>query len=166
MSFVIHLEMTFIIFAACLFSIAFGFSSACIGTVLPDVIIKLLRRERFAKGYGIVLIFEGLGSFIGPPVAGWFLAGNSSYNLRKFCFSFRVFDRPLRRLCFCLRNCGDRADALRNIDGRSLANFEHGKETRTGDISAKRRREGGHDLKSQGRPESQHKRLKYKSHFV
>lgn len=50
--------------------IVFGFSTACVGPLLPDLIIETVGQKKLGIGYGYVLIFEGLGSFVGPPVGG------------------------------------------------------------------------------------------------
>ena len=59
--------------AVILSNVIFGFISAVGGPLLPSIIIEFLGEENLAIGYGFLLIFEGLGSFVGPP-----LAGNSS----------------------------------------------------------------------------------------
>lgn len=51
-------------------NVIFGFVSAVGGPVLPSIIIEFLGQENLAMGYGFLLIFEGVGSFAGPPLAG------------------------------------------------------------------------------------------------
>ena len=51
-------------------NVIFGFISAVGGPLLPSIIIEFLGEENLAIGYGFLLIFEGLGSFVGPPLAG------------------------------------------------------------------------------------------------
>ena len=58
-------------------NVIFGFVSAVGGPVLPSIIIEFLGQENLAMGYGFLLIFEGVGSFAGPPLAG----NNNTYRL-------------------------------------------------------------------------------------
>ena len=51
-------------------NVIFGFVSAVGGPVLPSIIIEFLGQDNLAMGYGFLLIFEGIGSFSGPPLAG------------------------------------------------------------------------------------------------
>ena len=51
-------------------NVIFGFVSAVGGPVLPSIIIEFLGPDNLAMGYGFLLIFEGIGSFSGPPLAG------------------------------------------------------------------------------------------------
>ena len=51
-------------------NVIFGFLSAVGGPLLPPIIIEFLGEHNLAVGYGILLIFEGAGSFAGPPLAG------------------------------------------------------------------------------------------------
>ena len=51
-------------------NVIFGFLSAVGGPLLPPIIIEFLGEHNLAVGYGILLIFEGVGSFAGPPLAG------------------------------------------------------------------------------------------------
>lgn len=48
----------------------FGFFSACLGALLPDVIIRLVGKQQLSSGYGIILLFESAGSIVGGPLAG------------------------------------------------------------------------------------------------
>ena len=59
-----------IITAVLVTNVIFGFLSAVGGPLLPPIIIEFLGEHNLAVGYGILLIFEGAGSFAGPPLAG------------------------------------------------------------------------------------------------
>ena len=59
-----------IIAAVLMTNVIFGFLSAVGGPLLPPIIIEFLGEHNLAVGYGILLIFEGVGSFAGPPLAG------------------------------------------------------------------------------------------------
>ena len=51
-------------------NVIFGFLSAVGGPLLPPIIIEFLGNHNLAIGYGFLLLFEGAGSFAGPPLAG------------------------------------------------------------------------------------------------
>ena len=51
-------------------NVIFGFLSAVAGPTLPSILIEFLGEENLAVAYGFLLIFEGIGSFVGPPIAG------------------------------------------------------------------------------------------------
>ena len=51
-------------------SAAFGFLSACIGPLIPQIITDFLSVELLPSAYGYLLVFEAAGSLLGPPVAG------------------------------------------------------------------------------------------------
>ena len=62
-------------------NVIFGFVSAVGGPVLPSIIIEFLGPDNLAMGYGFLLIFEGVGSFAGPPLAGNLVREKISYDL-------------------------------------------------------------------------------------
>ena len=53
-------------------SAALGFLSATIGPLLPQIITDLLSVELLPPAYGYLLLFEAVGSLLGPPTAGKF----------------------------------------------------------------------------------------------
>ena len=52
------------------FSAAFGLTSACIGPLIPTLIISFLDADSLASGSGYVLVFEAIGQLLGAPAAG------------------------------------------------------------------------------------------------
>jgi len=52
------------------FSVAFGLTSACIGPLIPTLIISFLDADSLASGSGYVLVFEAIGQLLGAPAAG------------------------------------------------------------------------------------------------
>lgn len=52
------------------FSVAFGLTSACIGPLIPALIISFLDADSLASGSGYVLVFEAIGQLLGAPAAG------------------------------------------------------------------------------------------------
>lgn len=51
-------------------NVIYGFISSVGGPLLPSIIIEFLGEDNLAAGFGFLLIFEGIGSFLGPPLAG------------------------------------------------------------------------------------------------
>ena len=89
-------------------NVIFGFVSAVGGPVLPSIIIEFLGPDNLAMGYGFLLIFEGVGSFAGPPLAGNLVREKISYDLitlflvNSMMHASRIPDNPLvgkRKLC-------------------------------------------------------------------
>lgn len=60
--------------------VIFGFLSAACGTLLPDIMIEFLGKERLGIAYGFLLIFEGTGSLLGPPAAGYLFQMTRNYD--------------------------------------------------------------------------------------
>ena len=54
----------------CVFSVVFGLTSACIGPLIPTLIISFLDADSLASGSGYVLVFEAIGQLLGAPAAG------------------------------------------------------------------------------------------------
>lgn len=50
----------------------FGLCSSTIGPLLPLIITKLMGFDALSDGYGYILVAEGIGSSLGPPIAGNF----------------------------------------------------------------------------------------------
>ncbi len=48
----------------------FGVSSASTGSALPLVITELVGLDSMSDGYGYILIAEGIGTLLGPPITG------------------------------------------------------------------------------------------------
>ena len=71
--------MIFFQLAVIMTNVIFGFISAVGGPLLPSIIIEFLGEENLAIGYGILLIFEGVGSFCGPPLAGMLNNGKKRF---------------------------------------------------------------------------------------
>ncbi|KAK2157878.1 hypothetical protein LSH36_183g01073 [Paralvinella palmiformis] len=52
-------------------SAALGFLSASISPLLPEIITLFLSVELLPSAFGYLLVFEAVGSLLGPPTAGW-----------------------------------------------------------------------------------------------
>ncbi|KAH3827796.1 hypothetical protein DPMN_129739 [Dreissena polymorpha] len=51
-------------------AVCFGLMSGCFGTLLVPILIRLLGLQRFANGYGCLLLFMAGGQLIGAFIAG------------------------------------------------------------------------------------------------
>lgn len=61
-------------------NVIYGFISSVGGPLLPSIIIEFLGEENLAAGFGFLLVFEGIGSFLGPPLAGLLYNLTKSYD--------------------------------------------------------------------------------------
>ena len=64
------------------YSCLFGFLTACFGSMLPIMITEILDLSLLNSGYGYVLLFEGLGTVLGGPLAGKMITVFSFESLR------------------------------------------------------------------------------------
>ena len=53
-----------------LMSAAFGFFVSCFGPLVPQIITDFLSVKLLPSGYGYLMVFEAVGSLLGPPAAG------------------------------------------------------------------------------------------------
>ncbi|GFU21503.1 monocarboxylate transporter 14 [Nephila pilipes] len=58
----------------------FGFCIGCFATLRSIVIVELLGLERLTNAFGLLLLFQGIASIIGAPVAGMFYDVTGSYD--------------------------------------------------------------------------------------
>ncbi|XP_054716114.1 monocarboxylate transporter 12-like [Uloborus diversus] len=58
----------------------FGFSIGCFATLRSIVIVDLLGLEKLTNAFGLLLLFQGIASIIGAPVAGMFYDATGSYD--------------------------------------------------------------------------------------
>lgn len=62
-------------------SIVFGLLSGCFGTLLVRILIDLLGLQRFANGYGCLLLFMSAGQLVGASLAGAMYDLTQSYTV-------------------------------------------------------------------------------------
>lgn len=60
-------------------AVVFGLLSACFGTLLVTILIELLGLQRFANGYGCLLLFEAAGQLLGGFLTGAMFDLTQSY---------------------------------------------------------------------------------------
>lgn len=51
-------------------SLAFGLTFSSSYSYTPSILVELVGLDKFAMAYGLVLLSQGLGHLIGPPIAG------------------------------------------------------------------------------------------------
>ncbi|CAG0882479.1 unnamed protein product [Cyprideis torosa] len=49
----------------------YGLSSACIGSLTPEIIISLVGHDQLPTGYGFIMVFEAMGTFLGGFAGGF-----------------------------------------------------------------------------------------------
>lgn len=54
----------------CISSACFGLFFASCFSLLPSLLAELVPLEEFTMAYGLVLLCQGIGNLIGPPLAG------------------------------------------------------------------------------------------------
>lgn len=59
----------------------FGVGSATLGPLLPLIMKDMLGTDAIGDGYGYIMVAEGIGSLIGPPVAGALFDQSHSYEV-------------------------------------------------------------------------------------
>ncbi|KAK3105411.1 hypothetical protein FSP39_024648 [Pinctada imbricata] len=62
------------------FVVMLGTYAGCCYAVLNSITIKLVGIEHLASAYGLEMFGAGIGSFIGPPVAGWMIEFGMTYS--------------------------------------------------------------------------------------
>ncbi|XP_076687098.1 monocarboxylate transporter 5-like isoform X3 [Andrena cerasifolii] len=69
---------TFTTFA--LFSSVFGFTSGAYVGLTSVILVDLLGMNRLTNAFGLLLLFQGFASLLGPPIAGWLYDALETYN--------------------------------------------------------------------------------------
>ncbi|XP_064615783.1 monocarboxylate transporter 13-like [Liolophura sinensis] len=62
----------------------FGFLSGCFGTLLVPIVAALVGLHRLSNAYGLLLVFEGIGTLSGAPFAGWLFDITQQYDASLF----------------------------------------------------------------------------------
>jgi MFS transporter, MCT family, solute carrier family 16 (monocarboxylic acid transporters), member 14 len=63
--------------ALCVNSAVFGFSFASYYSYSPALLMKLVPIDYFTVAYGLVLLAQGIGHLVGPPIGGKY-----NYNIK------------------------------------------------------------------------------------
>ncbi|XP_013386015.1 monocarboxylate transporter 13 isoform X2 [Lingula anatina] len=60
-------------------SVIYGLFTAAFGSLLSDVLLRIIGKDRFTAGYGMLMVFGGIGTTLGAPLAGWLYDGLHDY---------------------------------------------------------------------------------------
>ncbi|XP_076162612.1 monocarboxylate transporter 5-like isoform X2 [Ptiloglossa arizonensis] len=63
-----------------LYSSIFGFTSGAYVGLTSVILVDLLDLTRLTNAFGLLLLFQGFASLLGPPIAGWLYDALESYN--------------------------------------------------------------------------------------
>ncbi|XP_054281958.1 monocarboxylate transporter 12 isoform X2 [Macrosteles quadrilineatus] len=64
----------------CLYASVFGFTIGAYVGLTSVILVDLLGLNKLTNAFGILLLFQGIASFLGPPIAGWLYDALQSYN--------------------------------------------------------------------------------------
>nr|CAD7459304.1 unnamed protein product [Timema tahoe] len=59
----------------------FGLFFASSFSFTPVILVQLIPLERFTTAYGLILLCQGIGNLIGPPLAGWVFDVTQTWDL-------------------------------------------------------------------------------------
>lgn len=84
--------------------------------------MDLLGIDKLTNAFGLLLLFQGIGSFIGPPIAGFMFDQTQSYTLSfLFAGSSMVFSGLILYFCIpilqsnSMREKNEKANATNNV---------------------------------------------------
>ncbi|CAG2107617.1 unnamed protein product, partial [Medioppia subpectinata] len=63
-----------------IYCIVFGISCGTYVSLTSVILVDLLGIEKLTNAFGILLLFQGVASFIGPPIIGWLFDMSGSYD--------------------------------------------------------------------------------------
>ncbi|XP_034949373.1 monocarboxylate transporter 14 [Chelonus insularis] len=67
--------ISFVIYAS-----VYGFTAGAYVGLTSVILVDLLGLEHLTNAFGLVLLFQGFASFLGPPIAGWLYDALKSYD--------------------------------------------------------------------------------------
>lgn len=62
-----------------IYAIVFGFTIGAYVGLTSVILVDLLGLEKLTNAFGLLLLFQGIASFIGPPIVGSLYDATSSY---------------------------------------------------------------------------------------
>lgn len=62
-----------------IFCAVFGITSGAYVGLTSVVLVDLLGLDKLTNAFGLLLLFQGIASVIGPPIIGWLYAGSGNY---------------------------------------------------------------------------------------
>lgn len=64
----------------CCLAVVFGITFASSFSFTPSILVKLVDLDDFTCAYGLVLLVQGVGNLIGPPLAGFLFEINQRWD--------------------------------------------------------------------------------------
>ncbi|XP_046677004.1 monocarboxylate transporter 12 [Homalodisca vitripennis] len=64
----------------CIYAATFGFMIGAYVGLTSVILVDLLGLNKLTNAFGLLLLFQGIASFLGPPIAGWLYDALQSYN--------------------------------------------------------------------------------------
>ncbi|KAK2583113.1 hypothetical protein KPH14_009139 [Odynerus spinipes] len=62
------------------YCIVYGFTAGAYVGLTSVILVDLLGLDRLTNAFGLLLLFQGFASLLGPPIAGWLYDGLASYD--------------------------------------------------------------------------------------
>ncbi|KAL1124162.1 hypothetical protein AAG570_001932 [Ranatra chinensis] len=62
------------------YSVAFGFTAGAYVGLTSVILVDLLGLDKLTNAFGLLLMFQGIASLIGPPITGWLYDATKSYD--------------------------------------------------------------------------------------
>lgn len=62
------------------YCVVFGATSGAFVSLTSVILVDILGLERLTNAFGLLLLFEGVASLVGPPITGWLYDFTSSYD--------------------------------------------------------------------------------------
>lgn len=54
----------------CVLAVVFGLTFASSFSFTPTILVQIVDLEDFTCAYGLILLTQGIGNLVGPPIAG------------------------------------------------------------------------------------------------
>lgn len=68
-------------FMLCFYCVIFGMGTACFASLRSVICVELLGLEKLTNAYGLLLLFMGIASLVGSPLAGFLFDQTKSFNV-------------------------------------------------------------------------------------
>lgn len=68
-------------YSLAVYAAVFGFNIGAYVGLTSVILVDLLGLDKLTNAFGLLLLFQGIASLIGPPIAGWLYDATSNYDL-------------------------------------------------------------------------------------